>query len=72
MINFLFLLPDNQPYISPVAVLMFAPIGERYVFEVRLRHVVRIHAVLAEDRDAFLAFEREVVAAWSEVVPIDD
>lgn len=72
LINFLFLLPDYQPNISPVALLMFASTGERDVFEVGLRHVVRIHAMLAENRDAFLALEREVIAIWGEIVPIDD
>lgn len=51
---------------------MFAPTGERDVFKIGLGHVVRIHAMLAEDRDAFLALEREVVAIRGEVVPIDD
>lgn len=33
---------------------------------------MRIHAMLAENRDAFLALEGEVVTVWSVIVPIDD
>ena len=51
---------------------MLASTCERDVFEVGLRHVVRIHAMLAENGDALLALERKVVAIGGEIVPIDD